>query len=192
MDTVNMVRVWDIVLGVSLPIATVVAAFIALLANIKVRKQADINEELNRKHAEKIAELNRVFEIASMQAQERFSLRARALVESARLVGETCYYLERFLTPYTSYEPMPKEKLIEKAEECFESLLKFHWENHLFLYNNNEAITAISNLMGAINGIKNSQPEDAKSRVELFLSGAKSALGTIRDEYQRELRSNFA
>lgn len=185
----------DVVLEVLPPIATVLAAIIAWWANIKVRKQADINQELNREHAKKIAELNHVFEIASMQAQERFSLRAKALVEAARLAGEACYYLERFLTGYTTHEPMPRERLIEKAEECFEALLKFRWENHLFLWDNDNASVAFGEIMSAINGIKNQEPEDgsfSEAQASDFLEVAQPALKVIREEYQSELRSKFA
>lgn len=185
----------DVVLEVLPPLATIVAAMIAWWASIKVRRQADINEDLNREHGKKIAELNHVFEIASMQAQERFSMRAKALLEASRLAGETCYYLERFLTPYTTYEPMPREKLIEMAEERFESLLKFRWENHLFLWDNDNASIALGKIMGAINSIKNKEPEDgsfSEDQVNDFLRVAQPALKVIREEYQRELQSKFA
>ncbi|WP_372982391.1 hypothetical protein [Marinobacter sediminum] len=185
----------EVVLKVLPPFATIVAAVIAWWANIRVRRQADINEELNREHGKKIAELNHVFEVASMQAQERFSMRAKALLEASRLAGETCYYLERFLTPYTTYEPMPREKLIGKAEECFESLLKFRWENHLFLWDNDKASVALGKIMGAINSIKNKEPEDgsfSQDQARDFLEVAQPALKVIREEYQCELRGKFA
>jgi len=185
----------DLLLKVLPPLATVIAALIACWANIKVRRQADINQELNREHGKKIVELNHVFEVASMQAQERFSMRAKALLEASRLAGETCYYLERFLTPYTTYEPMPKEKLIEMAEERFESLLKFRWENHLFLWDNDKASGAFGEIMGAINSIKNKEPDDdsfSQDQARDFLEVAQPALKVIREEYKRELRGKFA
>lgn len=185
----------ELIIKVLPPLATLAAAVVACWANLKVRQQANINQALNREHGKKIAELNHVFEIASMQAQERFSMRAKALLEASRLAGETCYYLERFLTPYTAYEPMPRKQLIEKAEACFEALLKFRWENHLFLWDNDNASMALGEIMGAINSMKSKTPAEGRLSEEQareFLTISQPALKAIREEYQHELQGRFA
>ncbi len=172
------------------PLTTIVAAIIAWLASRNVQRQSRINEKLNREHQKHISELNHVFKIASIQAQERFSLRAKALIEASRLAGETCYYLERFLTPYTTYQPMSRSALIEKAEESFELLLKFRWENNIFLWENDAASRAFGEIMGAINRIKNKEPGDGSFSEEQaldFMGVVQPAMKTIRDEYKKEL-----
>ncbi|EPO6695903.1 hypothetical protein ACUDUE_001169 [Pseudomonas aeruginosa] len=172
------------------PAATIIAAIIAWLASRNVQKQSRISEKLNREHQEQISELNHVFKITAMQSQERFSLRAKALIEASRLAGETCYYLERFLTSYTTYQPMPRSALIEKAEESFELLIKFRWENNLFLWSNDAASRAFGEIMDAINSIKNKEPSDgsfSEGQVLDFMGIVQPAMKTIRDEYKKEL-----
>lgn len=180
----------EILLKVLPPVTTIIAAIIAWLASRSVREQSRINERLNREHQRQVSELNHVFKIAAMQAQERFSMRAKALIEASRLAGETCYYLERFLTAYTTYQPMPRSALIEKAEESFELLLKFRWENNLFLWENDAASKAFGEIMGAINRIKNKEPSDgsfSEAQALDFMEIVQPAMKKIRDEYKKEL-----
>jgi len=181
----------DVLVNIAAPMATICAAVVAAIASFKVRKQADRGEALNREHQRRLADLNHLLSIAAKQAQERYSLRAKALVEACRLAGEVCYYLERFLTPYTIHQSMPNAELLQRAEASFEALMRFRWENSLFLWENDKVAVALGEMMGAINSIRNTTPQNGTFSVQQaqhFLDSAKPALRVIRQEFSEELR----
>lgn len=180
----------EMILDILAPTATVIAAVIAARASVLVRKAANRNEQLNRESEARLAELNHVLTIASQQAKERYSLRANALVEASRLAGETCYYLERYLVSYTVHQPATREHLIQRAEQSFEELMKFRWEQSLFLWHNDAVAKALSDMMGGINAIRATEPEAAafsQEQAERFLETVTPALAVIRDEFTQEL-----
>lgn len=184
------------------PVAAIIAATIAAYASFRVRRHADRSDQISREMQlrieqyrletqTQIVQMNHSLALVYNQAQERFSLRAKALVEAARLAGETCYYVERFLTPYTVYEPASKEKLIESAEQSFEALIKFRWENYLFLGQNNRFSDALGDMMAGINAIRNMESENeafSQQQAQKFLATVRPALAAIRDEFAVELK----
>lgn len=181
----------ELLIKIAPPFATIVAAVIAARAAFQVRNQVERGEALNREYQQRLAELNHLLSVAAKQAQERYSLRAKALVEACRLAGEVCYYLERFLTPYTVHTPMPREDLINKAEAAFEALMKFRWENSLFLWHNGKVAKALSEMMGAVNAIRNTEPKDgsfSEQQASHFLNTVTPALHVIREEFLMELQ----
>ena len=181
----------DLILKFAPPVAVIISAIIAARASWMVRNHVERGEAAGREFQAKLAELNHVMSIAATQAKEHYSLKAKALVEACRLAGEIGYYLERYLTSYTAHEPMAREALLKKAEETYEALMKYRWENGLFLWNHSETSSALGKMMGAINTIRNIQPSNggfSDLQVQEFLSSVTPAIHIIREELSAELQ----
>ena len=196
---------WNVgsVIATITAIATISAACITAGAAIWISNQTRKNERIrngmlmdaearSQEFQEAQAHLGHKLSLLHKEFAERFSLKIQAIVEMNRLLGEVGYYLERYTVNYTEHVPMSKVELLQKAEETLEAVMKFRWENHLFIWHNGkDAPPAIGQLMGAVSAFKRMELDggvSAEKNVQRLFEDVYPAFKVIRDAYMKELK----
>jgi hypothetical protein len=199
--------IFQLLLGYS-PLLAVAGSFAATVAaiwgvrsvrrtRIDLANRAEGEKQSNQQFQKELSEINRRGEIILQQVKERASKKTEGLIEIAQIAGETCYYLERYLTPYTRYKASEREEFLSMSEAHFERLMNAWWRHAVFVFPKPKIGEAIGIIMGQINTIRGlsyqGKGKDKYSQaihfeqIDAFRAKVGPAFERIRKEVDEEL-----
>lgn len=186
-ETIQICAAVAVLLGAA---ATIVAAVITSRAAAKIQSRTETSKRLALIHQEKLTELNQSLSLAASLTQQQYSLKAQVLLDAYKLVGDVGYYIQRSIVTYTGHTPIPKQQFIQKAEEAFEVLMRYWWQNALFFPQGDAVSKSLADIMAGINTIRNihNSTQLSEKQAGEYINVIRPALTIIREEFQAELK----